>query len=321
MMLSNILNFISFFGQIWGVPYPYSGNKTATVISVSYSIIFGIFQLVVLINSSLQEDNPIIYFQIEKPINRKGRVQQNLQIVQIYLCYLDGIFSALLAVIKLKRLKNFRILLKYFMQTLKSMGCKINSQKFIIEFYVTCTICTVTAFSVILVNYSITKNRNIYLVIYRSFNLFIEMVIFMQFSGNILICTDASQNLNNLMKQRKPKIKMLLKLYDILTEDISNHINQIYGLQLLIFIMQSFGVIIGEIYHHFLTKASFNSIDRLCGIMWLIVTFLAISRIILIVDRFKSTLDCFGSLFHEWELRQKCLQGFFHRKVVFLTTI
>lgn len=316
MALSNILNFISFLGQVWGVPYPYSGNKTATVISISYSIIFGIFQLVVLINSSLKENNPIIYFQIEKPSNRKGRVQENLQIVQIYLCYLDGIFSSLLAVIKLKRLKNFGILIKYFKQTLKSMGCKNNSQKFIIEFYVTCTIWVVTALSIILVNYSITKNRNTYIVIYRSFSLFIEMIIFMQFSGNILICTDASKNLNNLMKQRKPKIKMLLKLYDILTEDISNHINQIYGLQLLIFIMQSFGVIIGEIYHHFITKASFNSIDRFCGIMWLIVTFLAIGRIVLIVNRFKSKLDCFGSLFHEWELREKCLAGFLHRKIV-----
>lgn len=316
MAVLTILHPLATVGQIFGVPYIYSNNKIVTLIFISYSIIFSMSHAYILIYSYLLDNNGIVYFKIQSSLNVKAQIRQVSKLFQTYENHIGSIIFSIFPIINYKDIMKLRKIINYLEKSLKSMDYNLNSKFVAINLNViTSTYTMLCAFTAI-ANYTVSEDQSWIYVVYRLCHLLVLPLALAQCGGYILICTEILKDLNNLMKNGTSRIKTIVTLYDIVSGNICNMINRIYGLQLLIFFLLTFQAILTEVYDHFLLHASLNSLDRCFGIVWLISNLIGVGTLILTIEKFQVNLARFGSLFHHWELNHNYQVKILTRKIV-----
>lgn len=306
MGILNTLSPLAVLGQVVGIPYIYSTNKFITFTSSFYSIIFSISHLCIVLYSFVHDNNRMVYFKVQSSLNVRAQIRQISKAVQTYEDHINSILLSIFPIINYKNIILLRRYINYLENNLKSMNQCLDSKYFAKKFNITSITFTIYSLFIILANNFVSGDYNWIYFTYKVCHVLVFPLALAQCAGYILICTEILKAINNQMKNVGPcRIRVILNLYDIMSRNICNMINQIYGFQLLILFLQSFAAIITEVYDHFLLHASISPLDRYVGIFWLILNLIFLVSFILIIDKLQVQVNRFGSLYHQWELNQQ----------------
>lgn len=156
MRVLDTLTPLALFSQIFAIPHCFYKHKLFKFLSIFYALLYATGHIVALINSALEENNPIIFFKYQPSLNVKIKIPETVRTINIYQCNFDGIILVLLPLHHYKSLSKLRNLINYIEFSISSMNAKLNGKRVSIKLYTLKVVC------ILVVIHTLWSNFNIY---------------------------------------------------------------------------------------------------------------------------------------------------------------